>query len=133
MSKRNSLMCRVLFSTRRIDVGPSTLRWCQDPARPDQVVRRGCERHDPTHEFGASVPQFAQPTNGLHPPEHLLNQLPFPLTDGVPSVTRRAPIKVAHGTIARNKRVNPGNAKELRIRHAHERQREKAAYVTGDR
>ncbi len=39
--------------------------------------------------------QFAQPTHGFHPPEDLLNQLPFPLTDGIARVTRRPPINGA--------------------------------------
>src|SRR5882724_3124157 len=32
--------------------------------------------------------QFAQPTHSFDPPEDLLDQLPFPLTDGVACVTR---------------------------------------------
>src|SRR5215210_2009248 len=55
----------------------------QQVPQADQVVGRRGEGHDPIDELSAAVPELPQATDGLHPAEDLLDQLPLLLTDGV--------------------------------------------------
>src|SRR4051794_30554898 len=73
----------------------------------DQVVGGRGEGHDPIDQFAATVPQLAQPADGLHPAEDLLNQFPFALTDGVARMTGRAPVDARAGVLLRDMRSNP--------------------------
>ena len=79
-------MSRVSCSTPRGGGDPSTSGWCQQCSQADQVVGRRGEGHDPIDELAAAVPQLAQPADGLHPAEDLLDQFPFPLADRIARV-----------------------------------------------
>ena len=64
-------------------------RACQlQVPQPDQVIRRGGEGELPIHEGDAAMPELAQAADGLHPPEDLLHELPFPLTDVIARMRR---------------------------------------------
>src|SRR3954466_10088465 len=71
-------------------------RWCvasqgcrgQEAAHADDVVRGGGEGEDPADERTATVTQFPQAANGLHPAEYLFDQLAFALADLVSRVAR---------------------------------------------
>ena len=70
----------------------STLRPRQERAQTDQIIGRRGKGDDPVHEFSTAVTQFAQATHGLHPAKHLLDELAFPLADGVPRMSRGSTI-----------------------------------------
>src|SRR5687767_7103781 len=86
-----------------MSISRCTSRWCppgrrgwltprsrgprQQCAQADQVISRRREGHDPIDELTAAVPQRAQPADGLHPPEDLLDQLPLLLANRVPRIT----------------------------------------------
>ena len=64
-------------------------RACQlQVPQPDQVIRRGGEGELPIHEGDAAMPELAQAADGLHPPEDLFHELPFPLTDVIARMPR---------------------------------------------
>src|SRR5512132_2011273 len=64
----------------------------QQPAQPDDVVGGSGEGEDPGDERPAAMAQLPQPADRFHPPEALLHQLAFLLTDRVPGVARRATV-----------------------------------------
>src|SRR5215213_10508654 len=77
---------------------PSLLGALRDQIAPaDQVVRRGAEGEQPVDQSPAAVAEFTKQPHGLHPPEDLLDQFPFALTQFVAGVSRRA---VIDGTAA---------------------------------
>lgn len=58
----------------------------------DQVVSRGRELEDPTHQFQASVPRLTQQPDSLQPAEDLFDSFAFLLTNGIVRMTGRAAI-----------------------------------------
>src|SRR5258705_4289534 len=64
----------------------------QQSAQPHDVVGRRREGKDPAHERAAAVAQFAQATDGFHPPKALLDEFPPLLADGIAGVPRRSRI-----------------------------------------
>src|ERR1700704_4756020 len=79
-------------------------------AQADQVI--GCRRegHDPIDELTATMPQLAQPADGLHPPEDLLDQLPLLLADRVAGMTQGPIIEGAPRYFLRDVRRPPQRA-----------------------
>src|SRR5688572_1052883 len=61
-------------------------------APPHEVVRRGAQGEHPIDESATAVAKFAKQTDGFHPAEGLLDQLPLPLAEVVSRMARRAPI-----------------------------------------
>src|SRR5581483_12470408 len=60
---------------------------------PDQVVGRGGEEKLPVHARPATVAEFAQPADRLHPAEDFLDAFARDLADGVAGVTRRPTVE----------------------------------------
>ena len=59
------------------------------------VVRGGREGHDPIDQEAATMAQFAQTADRLHPPKHFLDQFAFLLTDRVARMVGGAPVNCA--------------------------------------
>src|SRR4051812_16251627 len=80
------IVCRVRAAAAR------SRRPHQQPAQTDQVVGGRVEREDPVDKRPTAMVKLAQQPDGFHPPKRLLDQLPFPLTDLVAGMARRAAI-----------------------------------------
>src|SRR6516225_4658269 len=61
----------------------------EEASHPDDVVGGGREGEDPLHEGAAAMAKLPEAADRLHPPEGLLDELPFTLTDRVARVPRR--------------------------------------------
>ena len=72
-------------------------RYRRQVSDPDQVVSRGRELEDPTHQLQASVPCLTQQPDSLQPAEDLFDSFAFLLTNCIARMTGRAAI---NGTTA---------------------------------
>src|SRR5262249_30371474 len=62
----------------------------QQGLQSDDVIRGCREGEDPVDPLAAAVAEFSQQSDGLHPAERLLDQLPFPLADCVARMPGRS-------------------------------------------
>jgi len=65
-----------------------------------QVVSRGGELEDPTHQLQAAVARLAQQPDGLQPTEDLFHSFAFPLTNQIARMTGRASINSRSNSVA---------------------------------
>src|SRR4030095_2850106 len=72
-----------LIMRHRTHVAALSRRLRQQRAHADQIKHRGREDEGPVASRVSAVPQLAQQTDGLHPAEALLDQIPLLLTDRV--------------------------------------------------
>src|SRR3954453_12527980 len=64
----------------------------QQSTQANDIVRRRTEGEDPGHQSTASVSQFSEAADRLHPAKGLFDELAFSLTDRVAAMARRPPI-----------------------------------------
>ena len=78
------------------------------------------EGEDPGDEWTATMAQFAETADGLHPAERLLDQFAFPLTDRVARMSRGASVDRAPAPPTRGvrdemrRRVHPAKLRHFR-------------------
>ncbi len=91
----------------RVDRRTASRRGRQECPQADQVVGCRAERHDPVDPGATPMPQLPQAADRFHPPEDLFDQFSFPLTDGIPGVTRGAGVNGTALDLLRDVRRHP--------------------------
>ena len=89
------LIARDRFSVLRTHCALSLRYLNRQIPHTDQVVGGRSKGEDPSHLEDSAMPNLPQQRNSLQPSEALFNALPFPLTDGISGVLRRAGINRA--------------------------------------